>query len=115
MYSYHYLLDPKIAEVVSKTLNREAVVVFDEAHNIDNVCIDSMSIKIGKKTIEKSTTSIQTLEKHLEAIKLKDENKLNDEYRKLVEGLRESNTVRETDTILSNPVLPDEILNGNLS
>lgn len=34
VYSYHYLLDPKIAEVVSKQLAKEVVVVFDEAHNI---------------------------------------------------------------------------------
>lgn len=34
VYSYHYLLDPKIAEVVSKELARESVVVCDEAHNI---------------------------------------------------------------------------------
>lgn len=34
VYSYHYLLDPKIAEVVSKQFMKECVVVFDEAHNI---------------------------------------------------------------------------------
>lgn len=37
VYSYHYLLDPKIAEVVSKELTKSAVVVFDEAHNIGNI------------------------------------------------------------------------------
>lgn len=37
VYSYHYLLDPKIAEVVSKQLQKEVVVVFDEAHNIGRV------------------------------------------------------------------------------
>ena len=37
--SYNYLLDPKIAGVVSKDLPRNSVVVFDEAHNIDSVCI----------------------------------------------------------------------------
>lgn len=63
MYSYHYLLDPKIAEVVSKELARESVIIFDEAHNIDNVCIDSMSVKIYKRTIEKATANIQLLEK----------------------------------------------------
>ncbi|KOB69307.1 TFIIH basal transcription factor complex helicase XPD subunit [Operophtera brumata] len=47
VYSYHYLLDPKIAEVVSKELQKEAVVVFDEAHNIDNVCIDSLKVVPG--------------------------------------------------------------------
>ena len=34
VYSYHYLLDPKIADLVSKELPKTAVVVFDEAHNI---------------------------------------------------------------------------------
>ena len=34
VYSYHYLLDPKIAELVSKEIASNSVVVFDEAHNI---------------------------------------------------------------------------------
>lgn len=34
VYSYYYLLDPKIAEQVSKELSKKSVVVFDEAHNI---------------------------------------------------------------------------------
>lgn len=34
VYSYHYLLDPKVAEIVSKELAKESVVVCDEAHNI---------------------------------------------------------------------------------
>lgn len=34
VYSYHYLLDPKIADTVSKELAKKSVVVFDEAHNI---------------------------------------------------------------------------------
>lgn len=63
VYSYHYLLDPKIADVVSKELCREAVVIFDEAHNIDNVCIDSMSVKINRRIIEKSTANISLLER----------------------------------------------------
>jgi DNA excision repair protein ERCC-2 len=34
IYSFHYLLDPKIADQVSKELSKDAIVVFDEAHNI---------------------------------------------------------------------------------
>ena len=34
VYSYHYLLDPKIADLVSKEISKNSVVVFDEAHNI---------------------------------------------------------------------------------
>ena len=39
VYSYHYLLDPKIAQVVSKEISKTSVVVFDEAHNIGTVVI----------------------------------------------------------------------------
>lgn len=38
VYSYYYLLDPKVADVVSKELCKESVVVCDEAHNIGNCC-----------------------------------------------------------------------------
>ena len=34
VYSYHYLLDPKVAELVSKEFSRDCIVIFDEAHNI---------------------------------------------------------------------------------
>jgi DNA excision repair protein ERCC-2 len=37
VYSYHYLLDPKIKELVSKELPKESMVVFDEAHNIGTI------------------------------------------------------------------------------
>ena len=59
VYSYHYLLDPKIAEVVSKELARNSVVVFDEAHNIDNTCIDSMSVKITRKLVDRLVTYLR--------------------------------------------------------
>jgi hypothetical protein len=34
IYSFHYLLDPKIADQVSKEMSKDSIVVFDEAHNI---------------------------------------------------------------------------------
>lgn len=34
IYSYHYMLDPKVAELVSRELSKDCIVVFDEAHNI---------------------------------------------------------------------------------
>lgn len=110
VYSYHYLLDPKIADVVSKELSKESVVIFDEAHNIDNVCIDSMSVKINKRIIEKSSANIQLLERTIAEMREDDQKKLEEEYQRLVEGLRKASADREADIILSNPVLPDEIL-----
>ena len=34
IFSFHYLLDPKVAENVSAELSKESIIVFDEAHNI---------------------------------------------------------------------------------
>ena len=44
IYSFHYLLDPKVAEQVSKDISKDAIVVFDEAHNIGaSLVIDTLS------------------------------------------------------------------------
>ncbi|CAH3122190.1 unnamed protein product [Porites lobata] len=110
VYSYHYLLDPKIADLVSKELEKTSVVVFDEAHNIDNVCIESMSVTISRRTLDRSHANVESLARTIKNIKERDANRLREEYNKLVQGLRDASTARETDTVLSNPVLPDEIL-----
>ncbi|XP_038642017.1 general transcription and DNA repair factor IIH helicase subunit XPD [Scyliorhinus canicula] len=114
VYSYHYLLDPKIADLVSKELSRRSVVVFDEAHNIDNVCIDSMSVNITRRMLDQCQNNIETLQKTIQHIKETDAAKLKEEYRHLVEGLKEAHVARETDTYLANPVLPDEILQESI-
>uniref|UniRef100_A0A674D620 General transcription and DNA repair factor IIH helicase subunit XPD n=1 Tax=Salmo trutta TaxID=8032 RepID=A0A674D620_SALTR len=110
VYSYHYLLDPKIADLVSKNLSKKLVVVFDDTHNIDNVCIDSMSVNITRRTLDRSQANVETLQNTILKIKETDAAKLKEEYRRLVEGLKEANVARETDIYMSNPVLPDEIL-----
>ncbi|PIK38133.1 hypothetical protein BSL78_25018 [Apostichopus japonicus] len=110
VYSYHYLLDPKIAELVSKELSKESVVVFDEAHNIDNVCIDSLSVHITRRSLDKACNNIDTLKKKIDRIKDTDAERLKDEYKRLVQGLRDASAARNTDAHLANPVLPDEVL-----
>lgn len=103
IYSYHYLLDPKIAERVSKELSKDCIVVFDEAHNIDNVCIESLSTDITEDSLRKATRGAQNLETKISEMKDTDAEKLQNEYAKLVEGLREADEAREEDTFMSNP------------
>lgn len=110
VYSYYYLLDPKVATLVSKEIGRNTCVVFDEAHNIDNVCIESLSVMLNKKILDKSQNSLVSLSKEINEIKKFDENKLKEEYNRLVQGLRDTNEQREADAIMSNPILPDDIL-----
>jgi len=103
IYSYHYLLDPKIAERVSKELSKDCIVVFDEAHNIDNVCIESLSTDITEDSLRKATRGAQNLENRILEMKNSDADKLKNEYAKLVEGLRDADEAREEDAFMSNP------------
>ena len=110
VYSYHYLLDPKIAEIVSKDLARNTCIVFDEAHNIDNTCIDSMSVKISRRLVDRCLESVTVLESEMARLKAENSAKLQTEYEALVTGLRNAQERRETEQALGNPVLPAEVL-----
>ncbi|TXT04246.1 hypothetical protein VHUM_04244 [Vanrija humicola] len=108
IYSFHYLLDPKVAEQVSQNLSKEAIVVFDEAHNIDNVCIESLSIDLTRPMLESAARSVAKIGDKIDDIKKNDAQKLQDEYEKLVAGL--SNARGEEDDLLANPVLSDDMI-----
>ncbi|KIJ69402.1 hypothetical protein HYDPIDRAFT_172813 [Hydnomerulius pinastri MD-312] len=111
IYSFHYLLDPKVAEQVSKELSKDAIVVFDEAHNIDNVCIESLSIDLTRPMLDSAARSVTKLGEKIEEIKKTDAAKLQDEYARLVEGLQESAAEASAeDAFMTNPVLPDDLL-----
>ncbi|KAI9674184.1 MAG: DNA-dependent ATPase of the nucleotide excision repair factor 4 complex [Caeruleum heppii] len=110
IYSYHYLLDPKIAERVSKELSKDCIVVFDEAHNIDNVCIESLSIDLTEDSLRKATRGATNLERKITEMRSTDAEKLQNEYAKLVEGLREADETRNEDAFMANPALPDDLL-----
>ena len=103
IYSYHYLLDPKIAERVSKELSKDCIVVFDEAHNIDNVCIESLSIDLTEDSLRKATRGANSLERKITELKEMDAQKLQSEYEKLVEGLRGADEARTEDAFMANP------------
>lgn len=66
VYSYQYLLDPKVASIISKEMQRESVVVFDEAHNIDNVCIEALSVSVRRQTLEGATRNLSRMAQEIE-------------------------------------------------
>lgn len=47
--------------MVSRELEKECVVVFDEAHNIDNVCIEALSVNLRKQTLQGARNNIRKL------------------------------------------------------
>uniref|UniRef100_A0A7E4VTR8 General transcription and DNA repair factor IIH helicase subunit XPD n=1 Tax=Panagrellus redivivus TaxID=6233 RepID=A0A7E4VTR8_PANRE len=110
IYSYHYLLDPKIAEIVSKDFNPRSVVIFDEAHNIDNVCIESMSVSLSRRLMTRADANLTSLDRHIKRLKAENSVRLAEEYDKLVENLRDKHAEREEDRTIVNPGVPEEVL-----
>lgn len=110
IYSYHYLLDPKISERVSQELSKDAIVIFDEAHNIDNVCIESLSLDLTSDMLKKASKGATSLNKRIEEVKKIDASKLQREYEKLVEGLSASEIINNEEQMMETPVLSTELL-----
>jgi Rad3-related DNA helicase len=48
--------------MVSRELEKECIVVFDEAHNIDNVCIEALSVSLRQQTLSAARGNISKLE-----------------------------------------------------
>jgi Rad3-related DNA helicase len=89
VFNYQYMLDPKVAKMVSKELESESIIVFDEAHNIDSVCIEALSVTINERALEQATRSLGRLSSEVSRIKATDNRRLQMEYSNLVNGLIE--------------------------
>lgn len=52
MFNYLYLLDNKISGNIIKKMSKDSIVVFDEAHNIDDICIEAYTVKFNKRLLQ---------------------------------------------------------------
>ncbi|TMW61591.1 hypothetical protein Poli38472_012782 [Pythium oligandrum] len=125
VYNYQYMLDPKVSAMVSRAFEKESIVVFDEAHNIDNVCIEALSVELDRRSLDRASRNLTTISAQVNKMKQADKARLDAEYRRLVEGLRSSSAVvaptyvnpanqqaidTSNDILTANPVLPDDVL-----
>jgi len=116
VFNYQYMLDPKVARMVSKELEAESIIVFDEAHNIDSVCIEALSVTINDRALEQATRSLGRLSSEVSRIKATDSNRLQIEYRNLVNGLIEQGILDTptNDAAMTSNVLAPDVLNESV-
>ena len=112
VYNYQYLLDPKVAGMVSKELERECVVVFDEAHNIDNVCTEALSVSLRPATVDGAARGVRSLTAAVEKAKATDAGRLRAEYDRLVAGMSATGVLDDHggEEFLANPAIPADVL-----
>jgi DNA excision repair protein ERCC-2 len=113
VFNYQYMLDPKVAKMVSKELESESIIVFDEAHNIDSVCIEALSVTIHERHLEQATRSLGRLSSEVSRIKASDANRLQAEYQNLVNGLIDQGLLDAppNEVGLASNILPSDVLN----
>lgn len=112
VFNYQYMLDPKVAKMVSKELESESIIVFDEAHNIDSVCIEALSVTINERGLEQATRSLGRLSSEVARIKKSDNQRLQQEYQNLVAGLVDQGLLDlpANDSALDSNVLAPDVL-----
>lgn len=92
--------------------------MFDEAHNIDSVCVESLTVILDTNTIKKAEKQIHTLESKVEDCERTQSNRLKEEYLKLIGELNSQNNASESNSSsiaggeepLASPVITNEIL-----
>lgn len=113
VFNYQYMLDPKVAKMVSKELESESIIVFDEAHNIDSVCIEALSVTINDRGLDQATRSLGRLSSEVSRIKASDSQRLQQEYQNLVSGLIDQGVLDApaNDAGLASNALSPDVLN----
>jgi DNA excision repair protein ERCC-2 len=110
VYSYQYIINPRISDLISKQLQSNSILVFDEAHNIDDVCIDSLSINMDKKTLDHASSNLIKLQNQIKQLTEEDAERLKAEYNSLLKGLQASVGNADTDFELAKVDLPEDII-----
>ncbi|KAJ8601876.1 hypothetical protein CTAYLR_002699 [Chrysophaeum taylorii] len=116
VYNYQYMLDPKVAGMVTRELEAESVVVFDEGHNIDNICIEALSVELDARKLERAQRCASKLGKRVEELRASDAQRVQAEYERLVKGLADSGALGVRAAQLADPqlgaspVLPRDVL-----
>jgi DNA excision repair protein ERCC-2 len=68
VFNYLYLIDPQISGSFLKNLSKDTIVVFDEAHNIDDVCIEAYTLKVNSQVLINASRNINNIEKKISNI-----------------------------------------------
>jgi len=95
VYSYSYIIDPDMKSQIPEEQEPECVVVFDEAHNIDDQCVEAYKIEINKPLLDSAFRNIDTLKHKMEDMKEVDRNRLEEEYNKLLRGMTAKGIITE--------------------
>ena len=95
VYSYMYFLDPVLGDIISKDIKGDCIVVFDEAHNIDDLCCEAYHIELNRPLLDKALRNTNELKERMEQMKQIDKDRLEEEYHRLLKGMASKGVLKE--------------------
>ena len=119
--NYPYIIDPNTNTKLLENLTNTSLIIIDEAHNIDNNCVDALSHDIDKFTIDLA-------KRNLENLRVKCDSKIQDnfdllekEYQKIVGKVKDqvkgkpiSNDVQNLEKVTTTDIKNSNLIPGNL-
>eukprot|EP00605_Chrysophyceae_sp_TOSAG23-4_P001829 GSChrysophyteH1.ASY1.ANO1.2019.1 assembled CDS len=102
-----HMLNPNL---VSKELEAESIVVFDEAHNIDNVCIEAFSVVLDKRKMDASMRGVNRISAKVGDIVTQKRLDFQKDYDALVQGLISEGAYPLNDQHRGHPALTEDQL-----
>ncbi|KEG01958.1 DNA excision repair protein ERCC-2 [Plasmodium vinckei vinckei] len=116
--NYQYIIDPKVSKSIflGKDINNRVnykkndIIVFDEAHNIDSVCLEALSVNIDRSILNKASMNITTLFKKIEKSRIVNEDKLREECYKILKKIKSGK--EEYNSMLNKNGEPIESINS---
>jgi DNA excision repair protein ERCC-2 len=85
-----------------------------QAHNIDNICIEALSVTVNQPTVTAASANLNRLTRAISQLENTNSKRLEDEYKTLLQGLAASGTLQRnneaTEAILASPVLPSDMM-----
>ena len=99
VFSYQYLLDARVSasapifgtdaarhvvDAAGALPQDPAVVVFDEAHNIDEVCIESLTVRLNRHKLDAASDNVKLLFNEIKQAKRVNEESLKNEVERLL-------------------------------
>jgi DNA excision repair protein ERCC-2 len=82
--NYPYILDNRVNGVIMKNVSDNAMLIIDEAHNIDDVCLESKTVRIDSFLLDVALKNLDQLKSAYQKQKDLNFENFKTEYNKLL-------------------------------
>jgi DNA excision repair protein ERCC-2 len=111
--NYPYVIDPNSNGKLMDSLDKKSLIIIDEAHNIDNNCVDSLTHEIDNHMIAVARKNLDSLKDKCENVIQENYDLLEREYQKIV-GRAQGVASKPLERVTQEDIKSANMIPGNL-